>query len=135
MQWVMWALVLSLLSSLVLSPMLSRMHQVVHRGHGVAAMAMGVTIAVATAPSEVDTGQTPEPSADRSQLNRLFGQHTDGTQVCQLLDQGHASDGAAPQDAGVFVALVAFTRARPVLAAPASCNVAFFEARGPPTFL
>lgn len=130
MPWTMWALVLALLSSLALSPMLSRMHQVVHPGHGVTA----VFTATASSQTQAEAPPTFTPE-DRGPLDRLFGQHGDGTQACQLLDHGHASDGAGPQTAWVFAAQVESLQVRSVLAAPTSCAVAFFEARGPPAFL
>jgi hypothetical protein len=128
--WMMWALVLALLSSLALSPLLSRMHQLVHPGHGVAAMR---TAAVPLQrPAEASPALTP---AERGPLDRLFGSHGEGTQACQLLDQGHASDGAGSQTAWVFAARVEALQPRGVLTAPTSCNFAFWEARGPPAFL
>ena len=129
-QWTLWALVLALLSSLALSPLLSRMHQVVHPGHGVAVMRSAA--APLQRPAEASPALTP---ADRGLLDRLFGSHGDGTQTCQLLDQGHASDGAGPQTAWIFAARVEALQTRGVLTAPTSCTLAFFEARGPPAFL
>ncbi len=111
-------LMFALVFSLALSPLLSRMHHVVHPGHGMANLAT----------------QSAEAS-DSFQIDRLFGQHADGSQVCQLLDHSTASDGplsSAPALLSCFSSL-------PLLAlsqdGPKSGWIVFFEARGPPLFL
>jgi hypothetical protein len=109
---------LVLFCSLALSPLLSRMHHVVHSGHGLAKATL----------------QVGAPS-DRFQMDRLFGQHADGSQVCQLLDHGNPSDGPLPHTTAappswVGLPIVDLSQHR-----PAPVWLAFFEARAPPLFL
>ena len=118
--WWMLALVLSL----ALSPLLSRMHHVVHLGHGVAVMAAQATRANdALAPAE------------RSEFDRLFGPHAEGSQVCQLLDHSSTSDGPLPQLDVAVLDVPTLLWQSPSRSPCASRPVAFFQARGPPAFL
>lgn len=117
-----WLLALAL--SLALSPLLSRMHHVVHPGHGgVALAAQAANAQVAVAPAET------------SALDRLFGSHAEGSPVCQLLDHSSHSDAAGLDwDLAVWVVPTALWQS-PVHSLGASAAVAFFQARGPPEFL
>jgi hypothetical protein len=118
----MLALALSL--ALVLSPALSRMHHVLHPAHGVAAMA-----------AQSPTGQEVFAATERSALDRLFGIHAEGSQVCQLVDHTPCADGAAPALALALWDLPALTVPCPFNAFCAANTVAFFQARGPPALL
>lgn len=120
--WGMLALALSL--ALVLSPALSRMHHVLHPAHGVAAMA-----------AQSPTGQEVFAATERSALDRLFGIHAEGSQVCQLVDHTPCADGAAPALALALWDLPALTVPCPFNAFCAANTVAFFQARGPPALL
>ena len=123
---VMRALVFALLLSLALSPLLSRMHHVVHPGHGVAASLQEVL-------SPMSSG-TQAP-AERSPLERLFGSHTEGSPACQLLDHSGTADGPLPQAQVALLALPIILGLGQLKPSCASGPVAFFQARGPPAFL
>ena len=118
----MLALALSL--ALVLSPLLSRMHHVLHPGHGMAV----VSAQSHTAPEVL-------AATARSALDRLFGTHAEGSQVCQLLDHTPSADGAAPALALALWDLPALSVPCPFNASCAASFVAFFQARGPPAIL
>lgn len=129
---VMRALVLSLLISVALSPLLSRIHHVVHPGHGAAAMAAQTASGNETLSPVSSATQAP---AERSPLERLFGSHTEGSPACQLLDHSGTADGPLPQ---VQVALLVLPMILGLGQLKPSCAtgpVAFFQARGPPAFL
>jgi len=115
---------LALILSLALSPLLSRMHQVAHPGHGVS-MALAQTV---HAP---DAGT---PMA-RSALDRLFGLHTEGSSVCQGWDHSSSAEGAQPAGDLPLLAVPALL----VLGLlPQRCAIgllAYFQARGPPAVL
>ena len=119
--WGLLALALAL--SLALSPVLSRMHHVLHPGHGAPVIAAQV--------------HTPEVLAatERSALERLFGTHAEGSQVCQLLDHTGSADGAAPALEAVLLDVPALLVPCPFNASCAANAVAFFQARGPPALL
>jgi hypothetical protein len=119
--WGLLALALAL--SLALSPVLSRMHHVLHPGHGAPVLAAQV--------------HTPEVLAatERSALERLFGTHAEGSQVCQLLDHTGSADGAAPALEAVLLDVPALLVPCPFNASCAANTVAFFQARGPPALL
>jgi hypothetical protein len=115
---------LALALSLALSPLLSRMHHVVHPVHGVVAMA-----------AQAANAQVAPAYAERSELDRLFGSHAEGSQVCQLLDHSSASDAAGPQlDVAVLVVPTLWWQS-PSRSPCISRPVAFFQARGPPALL
>jgi len=123
---VMRALVFSLLLSLALSPLLSRMHHVVHPGHGVAdsmQAALSPTLSATQAPAE------------RSPLERLFGSHTEGSPACQLLDHSGTADGPLPQAQVALLVLPIVLGLGQLKPSCATGPVAFFQARGPPAFL
>lgn len=129
---VMWALVFALLLSLALSPLLSRIHHVVHTGHGAAALA-AQPASVQEAPSPVSSAT--QALAERSPLERLLGSHTEGSPACQLLDHSGTADGPLPQ---APVALLVLPLPLGLGHSNPSCAtgpVAFFQARGPPAFL
>lgn len=123
---VMWALVFALLLSLALSPLLSRMHHVVHPGHGVAA-----SVQEALSPMSSAT-QAP---AELSPLERLFGSHTEGSPACQLLDHSGTADGPLPQAQVALWVLPIILGLGQLKPSCATGPVAFFQARGPPAFL
>lgn len=123
---VMRALVFSLLLSLALSPLLSRMHHVVHPGHGVAD-----SMQEALSPT---LSATPAP-AERSPLERLFGSHTEGSPACQLLDHSGTADGPLPQAQVALLVLPIILGLGQLKPSCATGPVAFFQARGPPAFL
>lgn len=120
--WGVLALALSL--ALVLSPLLSRMHHVLHPGHGVAVMA-----------AQSHTGPELGAGTARSALERLFGTHAEASQVCQLLEHSPCADGAAPAPALALLDVPALSVPCPFHAFCATRSVAFFQARGPPAFL
>ena len=115
-------LLLALVFSLLVSPLLSLMHHVVHPGHGVAPM-------VAQSPN----GQ--ETLAELSSFDRLFGSHTEGSQACQLLDHSGAPDGPLPQAVVALLDLPLLLWLGQPIPTCATGRVAFFQARGPPEFL
>ncbi len=115
---------LALVLSLALSPLLSRLHHVLHLGHGVAVMA-----------AQAANAQEALAPAERSELDRLFGSHAEGSQVCQLLDHSSTSDGAAPQVEVPLLDLPALSVLGQLNPSCATGPVAFFQARGPPAFL
>jgi hypothetical protein len=115
---------LALALSLALSPLLSRMHHVVHPGHGVVAMA-----------AQAASANDALAPAERSGLDRLFGSHAEGSQVCQLLDHSSTSDGAAPQVDVPLLDLPALSVLGQLNPSCVTGAVAFFQARGPPAFL
>lgn len=118
---------LALAFSLALSPLLSRMHHVVHSGHSGVAMA-------ATA-AQAANAQVAPASGERPELDRLFGSHAEGSQACQLLDHSSHSDATGPQvDVAVWVVPTLLWQS-PVCSLGASAPLAFFQARGPPAFL
>ena len=121
---VMRALVFALLLSVALSPLLSRMHHVLHSGHG-----MTVTAGQAA------NAQVAPASAERSEFDSLFGSHAEGSQVCQLLDHSSTSDGAAPQMDVPLLDLPALSVLGQLNPSCATGSVAFFQARGPPALL
>lgn len=118
--WRATLLLWALAWAMVLSPVLSRMHQVVHTGHSGATWVAPVNVQAADA---------------RHLWDRLFGQHLDGSPVCQWLDHCQTSDGphtTPPLGLSVMPAQelpqhLESTRTTPALA--------FFEARGPPQYL
>jgi len=112
------AVLLVLVCSLALAPLLSRMHLVVHPGHG-----------LASANSQADA------SGDRFQMDRLFGQHADGSQVCQLLDHGSPSDGPVSSPTAALPSFASLPKVDFSQCRPAPVWLAFFEARAPPLFL
>ena len=123
---------LALVLSLALSPLLSRMHHVVHSGHGGVAIA---ATAAQAANAQVANPQSAPPSGERPELDRLFGSHAEGSQVCQLLDHSSHSDAAGPQvDVAVWVVPTLLWQS-PACSLGASAPLAFFQARGPPAFL
>jgi hypothetical protein len=115
---------LALVLSLALSPLLSRLHHVLHLGHGVAVMA-----------AQAANAQEALAPAEPSELDRLFGSHAEGSQVCQLLDHSSTSDGAAPQVEVPLLDLPALSVLGQLNPSCATGAVAFFQARGPPAFL
>lgn len=127
----LWLIVVLALS-MALSPLVSRMHQVAHPGHGLAvATVLPVPLPVLiAAPQAIGSAR-----ADPGLLERLFGPHTEGSQLCQLLD--HAQTGDAPLAPAPAVLLLAPSQAvySPCVTAPATAALAYFQARGPPAFL
>jgi hypothetical protein len=117
------ALVLAaLVFSLLLSPLLSRMHHLVHPGHGAAA-----TVA--------QVANEQEPMAELSAFDRLFGTHTEGSQACQLLDHSGACDGPLPHANVALVEAPLLLSLGQPLPTNRPGRVSFFQARGPPEFL
>jgi len=119
---------LALVFSLLLSPLLSRMHQVVHSGHGAAAMA-------AQTPALAATGPEALAPTERSVFERLFGQHAEGSPVCQLLDHSSTSDGALQQANAALSDLPTHPWLGQSQITCATSSAAYFQARGPPAFL
>jgi len=118
------ALAWMLICAVAISPLLSRMHQVLHHGHGVASV-------TATA-SSADEGVS---SAERSALNRLFGQHAEGSPMCQWLDHSGNAEGAASPVLVSLLNLPALS-VRMLWSSPCAMGAwAVFQARGPPAFL
>lgn len=121
--WAGWRATLLLWAlawAIVLSPWLSRMHQVVHTGHSASVLAVQVN---------------SEASDARHLWDRLFGQHLDGSPVCQWMDHCQTSDGplsSAPLGQSVMPAQELPQHLESTRASPA---LAFFEARGPPQYL
>ena len=121
--WAGWRATLLLWAlawAMVLSPLLSRMHHVVHTGHSGASLAVQVN---------------SEASDARNLWDRLFGQHLDGSPVCQWLDHCQSSDGpvsSVPQGLSVLSAQEVQQHFESARSTPA---LAFFEARGPPQHL
>jgi hypothetical protein len=113
-----------LVCALALSPLLSRMHQVLHPGHGVAGLAVAVS-----------SGHDLVSSAERSALDRLFGQHAEGSPMCQSLDHSGNAEGAASP---VLVSLLNLPALAVGMLWRSPCAMgawAFFQARGPPASL
>lgn len=121
------ALALWLACALLLAPLLSRLHQTLHPGHGHAVWVTQTSTLPAVAAAHA--------SSERSVWERLFGAHADGSSVCQLLDHGSTPQGAGPQAHAVVFDVPMPWRAAPPSATWAAGPAAFFQARGPPAFL
>lgn len=119
-------LLCALVLSLVLSPLLSRLHQLVHPGHGhPAAVAQTGSLSV---------NALPDGLAERSFWERLFSPHADGSPVCQLLDHSGSSDGPGLHPQAQLLELPTAPVLGPLRTGCAAGALAFFQARGPPTF-
>ena len=116
-----------LLCALVLSPLLSRLHQLVHPAHGhPAAVAQ-------TGPLSVNA--LADGLAERSFWERLFSPHADGSSVCQLLDHSGSSDGPGLHPQAQLLDLPIASALGTLRTGCAAGALAFFQARGPPSFL